>query len=1018
MEKRTSSVSFTLSAVIDGKDGQPGNDGVSIVSANVWYAVSDHDPDAIEPDDGEFIYDNFPNDHLTPGMYVWQATKIELSNHSSKLTAYMCLGVASDFLQGEEVYATSQSADVVPQTWSPTYTQRKGYYLWTATKVTYTNGQTVQYLHPKCVGYWGTDGEDGENGPKGDNGDDGYGLTLTPAQLIFEEKLGSDGQTVSIDYTNNTVTAMVQKGKTPLTPTITKVETSDSYSGCDLTKITISGGTITMTSSSITLASGASAGFFTVNIKADNGGYDRDVRINFYVNRMGTFKREVKGDMEKVAASKIAYALQDGGAIKSAYDAAIETSAKGLTQQFTEQISRAGDYGRNLFGFHKGADFSGFATIPFIQGYGLVVTANNSDINRRQGRVSNLGFENVGGYFVVTFMAKTNADFTSYPSQQYAKVRVDLCDVEPIHDIGSIDGNINIVVNNNWQSYEIHFFLPEENPYMGSDSYNGFLDFEEAVESGIAPIITNQGAYIYIRHLKVERGQTATKFCEADEDIAAIGQGDIIPEWDYQNMSYAPSVIINGVTYPNYYNQTIDLNAGKDIWCLSKSGLPFSVKAGKIYTLSYWARTSNAGMVIRNHLYNQDDPQVRIIDINIYGIYDAGAVGTIIESAVSDGRTGVRLSTTWKQYFVHFYVTRDVSNMNCCACVVFRDDNEIRNSSGVVTGYRSGTIYFADVRLQEGYVMDASSFASLIEQNARRISLVQQSGTKRAGIDIQNGTVNLFGDRVTFSNADGTVKNKVWIDPATGAIHAVDGDFAGEITAKSGKIGGFAIDDTRLNNENWEAGIDISYEDGGKVVKIGKNAKGESFTEDAIIRAENTKALGGSHTTALYLNASGATNNYAFYGKGNGVLDGYVQGFKAFAITNLGKVSNPYQINLRNGMVQAIVSVGINEDKFLRLPSLGEIKQTLGINANATTNFTCQLVLINQSAIQSTSHNRDNVWVKGSSEAYNKEITDLEAIPRILRKTDDQKVMLDNATMLIFHITYINRRFIANYIYG
>lgn len=88
-------------------------------------------------------------------------------------------------------------------------------------------------------------------------------------------------------------------------------------------------------------------------------------------------------------------------------------------------------------------------------------------------------------------------------------------------------------------------------------------------------------------------------------------------------------------------------------------------------------------------------------------------------------------------------------------------------------------MFVGDIQFQEGYVMPTSYFTSLIEQNARRIALVQQSGTKLAGIDIQNGIVNLFGDRVTFSNADGTIKNKVWIDPETGTIHAVEGVFSG-----------------------------------------------------------------------------------------------------------------------------------------------------------------------------------------------------------------------------------------------
>lgn len=43
---------------------------------------------------------------------------------------------------------------------------------------------------------------------------------------------------------------------------------------------------------------------------------------------------------------------------------------------------------------------------------------------------------------------------------------------------------------------------------------------------------------------------------------------------------------------------------------------------------------------------------------------------------------------------------------------------------------------------------------------------------------------------MTFSNADGSIKDKVWIDPETGAIHAVDGDFKGKVTATSGSFSG------------------------------------------------------------------------------------------------------------------------------------------------------------------------------------------------------------------------------------
>ncbi len=107
-------------------------DGTSIVSANVFFALSNSSTNT--PADTAFTYDDFPP--LNAGNYVWQATKITDSDGKTSLTGKMCLGPTTDFLSGTEVY---------------------GYYLWTATRVQYTNG-SYAYLNKKCVGYWGEDG--------------------------------------------------------------------------------------------------------------------------------------------------------------------------------------------------------------------------------------------------------------------------------------------------------------------------------------------------------------------------------------------------------------------------------------------------------------------------------------------------------------------------------------------------------------------------------------------------------------------------------------------------------------------------------------------------------------------------------------------------------------------------------------------------------------------------------------------------------------------------------------------
>lgn len=51
------------------------------------------------------------------------------------------------------------------------------------------------------------------------------------------------------------------------------------------------------------------------------------------------------------------------------------------------------------------------------------------------------------------------------------------------------------------------------------------------------------------------------------------------------------------------------------------------------------------------------------------------------------------------------------------------------------------------------------------------------------GIDIENKRITLSGDMVTFTNTAGTVSGKIWIDPTTATLHAVDGDFKGTVKA-------------------------------------------------------------------------------------------------------------------------------------------------------------------------------------------------------------------------------------------
>lgn len=88
------------------------------------------------------------------------------------------------------------------------------------------------------------------------------------------------------------------------------------------------------------------------------------------------------------------------------------------------------------------------------------------------------------------------------------------------------------------------------------------------------------------------------------------------------------------------------------------------------------------------------------------------------------------------------------------------------------------------------------------EADSVRVGIVDDLGD--TGIDIENGTIKLKGNNVTFTNSAGTASGKIWIDPSNGTLHATDGDFSGYVNASSGKIGALSIGyntdgDTRLD---------------------------------------------------------------------------------------------------------------------------------------------------------------------------------------------------------------------------
>lgn len=156
-KKRTFKAAFTCRwAPSDGKDGENGNDGVGIKTADVVFKLSTSDTQ--QPDNAGWVT-LFSQLQLKERTYVWSCTRIELTNGTTTYTGKQCLGSSKDFVTITEQYAVGNSPTTAPTSgWGTTYTPTKELWLWTRNRMEWKNG-TYSYTTAICIGYFGKDGE-------------------------------------------------------------------------------------------------------------------------------------------------------------------------------------------------------------------------------------------------------------------------------------------------------------------------------------------------------------------------------------------------------------------------------------------------------------------------------------------------------------------------------------------------------------------------------------------------------------------------------------------------------------------------------------------------------------------------------------------------------------------------------------------------------------------------------------------------------------------------------------------
>lgn len=142
---------------------------IGIQDADVEYAQSDSS--SVEPTTGwQTSAPAWEN-----GKYIWSRTKITLTDGTVNYTKPACIsggkGIASIV---EQYYLSSSSSSLSGGSWStdrPTW--KNGWYIWTRSAITFTDGSST-ITEAICVtGEKGEDGKDGTNGVNGADGVDG-----------------------------------------------------------------------------------------------------------------------------------------------------------------------------------------------------------------------------------------------------------------------------------------------------------------------------------------------------------------------------------------------------------------------------------------------------------------------------------------------------------------------------------------------------------------------------------------------------------------------------------------------------------------------------------------------------------------------------------------------------------------------------------------------------------------------------------------------------------------------------
>lgn len=402
----------------------------------------------------------------------------------------------------------------------------------------------------------------------------------------------------------------------------------------------------------------------------------------------------------------------------------------------------------NLFGFSDGLTFDG-TCVPFIQAYGVEFAGSGNGYIR-------FGGKSVNGV-TISFSAKavgaeTNVNFY-------------------------INGNTGVTtkaIDTDWTDITLNV------PSVTS------LGYLRAYYSN-ADVTT-----VVLKNIKVESGNIATDFCISDADSSIVSNTNLFTTTvDYNRDPIYMKINANETMDTSdadghgnvltFYRNNMAGSDGTSPFMLYNDYIGWGddprtklFTAGKVYTISFWAKAAVSGLKIHTGLYGH----VTTAGESSTASYTTHNSGALYSDKLTDGvydNGGCEclhhLTTSWKRYYARFYIQTGVTAIPIIQC-----------NNGLPLGSdTSRYLYIADVRLEEGYISDdsqklsdkANSMAQ-IRMSADSINLEVSDKLQRTGIDIEKNHITLDAEKTTVRGE--LLANKVRTnDKGSGYIDMTNG---------------------------------------------------------------------------------------------------------------------------------------------------------------------------------------------------------------------------------------------------